>query len=287
MRVPSQVNKSSLEELPPRYLRRMETLLGSEYPLFLDSHSAPPHAGLRVNTLKITFQDFESLAPFALRPVPWCPTGFLVLPGQQPGRHPYQQAGLYYLQEPSAMAVAEALAPRPGERVLDLAAAPGGKATHLAALMRNEGVLVANEVHPARAWDLAENLERCGVRVATVTNESPERLTTRFRGYFDRVLLDAPCSGEGMMRKSETARRQWSEELVQGCAARQEKLLPLAAQALRPGGSLVYSTCAFSPEENERVIASFLRAHREFELVEIDARPGYAARGRNGAPVRA
>ena len=170
-----------------------------------------------------------------------------------PGKHPYHTAGVYYLQEPSAMAAAEALSPLPGEKVLDLAAAPGGKATHLASLMKNTGVLVANEIHPRRVWDLAENLERCGITNAVVTNETPQRLADHFGEFFDRVMLDAPCSGEGMFRKSDIARKEWKPDLPSSCAVRQGSIIEQASRLVKPGGYLAYTTCTFSPEENEGV----------------------------------
>ena len=174
------------------------------------------------------------------------------------------------------MAVAEILAPKPGDRVLDLAAAPGGKTTHLAALMQNQGLLVANEMHPRRVWDLAENLERCGVTNAAITNETPARLANQFGAFFDRVLLDAPCSGEGMFRKSQAARDEWSAGLPHTCAIRQSAILEDAARTVRPGGCLVYSTCTFSPEENELVIAQFLDRHDEFHLMPAPNYTGFS-----------
>ncbi len=290
----------------------MVALLGDEYPAFRVSLDAPPCVGLRVNTLKISVEEFRRLAPFDLRSVPWCPTGFEIGSGvvqaeitpspsgieasaghlrpprkpaeasisetgvPAPGKHPYHAAGLYYLQDPSAMAVAELLAPQPGERVLDLAAAPGGKTTHIASLMRGQGLLIANEVHVQRAWELASNLERWGARNVAITAETPERLAERFPGFFDAVLVDAPCSGEGMMRKSEAARREWAPELVRGCALRQTAILEHAARLVRPGGRLVYATCTFNPEENEGTVARFLAGHPEFELVEVPRHPGFS-----------
>ena len=174
------------------------------------------------------------------------------------------------------MAVAEVLAPLPGERVLDISAAPGGKTTHLAALMQNQGLLVANEIHPKRVWDLAENLERFGVRIAAISNETPERLAHHFGPFFDRVLLDAPCSGEGMFRKSGTARSQWSPEHVHSCALRQQTILRSAASLVRPGGSLVYSTCTFSPDENEMTIGSFLQDHPDFIMRPLPENLGFS-----------
>jgi NOL1/NOP2/sun family putative RNA methylase len=263
-------------EIPPAFLARMAQLLGGEYPAFLASYGAQPNVGLRVNTLKIVPDAFRKIAPFDLSPVPWCADGFTVTGEGEPGKHSYHAAGLYYLQDPSAMAVAELLDPQPGERVLDLSAAPGGKATHIAALMRNEGLLVANEIHRKRVWDLAENLERWGTRIAAVTVEPPAWLATRLEGFFDRVLVDAPCSGEGMFRRSATARAEWAPELVQGCALRQSVILEQAARMMRPGGMLVYSTCTFAPEENEGTVVRFLRQHPEFELVEVTRRPAFS-----------
>lgn len=279
----------------------MSELLGNEYDNFLSCLHLPALAGLRVNTLKISPNDLLHRSQFILTPVPWCSSGYVVESqgGEEPfspGMHPYHNAGLYYLQEPSAMAAAEILAPRPGEKVLDLAAAPGGKATHLAALMKNTGLLVANEIHPKRIWDLTENLERCGVTNAIVINETPQRLASHFGPYFDRVLLDAPCSGEGMFRKSNHARGEWKPELVQGCAIRQSDILEQAALMVKPGGHLVYSTCTFSVEENEGVIFRFLSQNPAFELETIQpassfqsARPdwlGLAAEQRINRAIR-
>ncbi len=270
---------ASLTVLPEAFLDRMRSLLADDYDAFLASYNRPPIVGLRVNSLKISPGDFLLSSPYQLSPVAWCPTGYTIGGEDQgslsPGKHPYHTAGLYYLQEPSAMAAAQVLAPQPGEAVLDLAAAPGGKATHLAALMQNSGLLVANEIHPKRVWDLAENLERCGVTNAIITNETPTRLADHFGAFFDRVLVDAPCSGEGMFRKNEAARREWKAGLVASCALRQSAILDQAARLVRPGGGLVYTTCTFSPEENEGVIARFLAAHREFELASIPALPGF------------
>lgn len=270
------VDSQSTSSLPHEFLQRMQDLLGDEFPAFLKIHAKPAKTGLRVNTLKIKVNDYQYLSPFNLTPVSWCPTGFIAPSSTQPGKHPHHAAGLYYLQEPSAMAAAEILAPQPGECVLDISAAPGGKTTHLAALMKNQGVLVANEIHPRRAWDLAQNIERCGIRIATITNETPEKLAAHFGPFFDRVLLDAPCSGEGMFRKSETARTHWNTSLVRGCALRQKAILSDAARLVKPGGWLVFSTCTFAPEENEEVIIHFLKEHPDFVIDPPPARPGYS-----------
>jgi NOL1/NOP2/sun family putative RNA methylase len=268
-----------MKQLSPVYLQTMQRLLEDEYDAFLQASSSPASGGLRANTLKISPHDLVSSLPYDLSPVAWCPAGFQLvaeLGGTSPGRHPYHSAGLYYLQEPSAMAVAELLNPQPGERVLDLCAAPGGKSTHLAARMGGKGLLVANESHPRRVWELAENLERWGVRNTIILNESPARLADDMPDFFDRVLVDAPCSGEGMFRKSEAARRDWSPELVQSCALRQSAILEDGARLTRPGGVLAYSTCTFNPTENERTLAGFLERRPDFELVQTTPRLGWS-----------
>jgi NOL1/NOP2/sun family putative RNA methylase len=271
---PSHGTTRDAEDLfPPEFRERIQDLLGDESEAFFAALADPP-TGLRVNTLRLSPEEFRSISPFELESLAFPPEGFRVDAGTRPGRHPYHAAGLYYLQDPGAMAVAALLDPQPGERVLDLAAAPGGKSTHIAARMQDEGLLVANDVHPARTRELAGNLERCGVRNAVVTLESAERLADHFGAWFDRVLLDAPCSGEAMFHKSEAARAEWSPAAVAGCARRQVDLLADAARLVRPGGCLVYSTCTFSPEEDEQVIARFLRDNPDYELVELTGLPG-------------
>ncbi len=274
--------QKSTQEIPASFLNRMNVLLGDEYEAFLSSLYLPPITGLRINTLKLSIAEFINRSPWRLTPVPWCGSGFILDADQgatqtiQAGKHPFHHAGLYYLQEPSAMAAAEILAPQPGEKVLDLAAAPGGKTTHLAALMHNKGVLLANEIHPRRVRDLVENLERCGITNAVVTRERPERLADHFGEYFDRVLVDAPCSGEGMFRKGDTARQEWKPTQPRSCAIRQSAILDQAARLVRPGGWLVYTTCTFSPDENEGVIAKFLARCPEFDLANIQPVPGFS-----------
>lgn len=246
--------------LPQPFQERMKKQLQNEYKAFLQSYGEERSQGLRVNTLKVTQADFLSLAPFSLTPVPWAETGFYYPPEERPGKHPYFEAGLYYIQEPSAMAAAVCLSPKPKERILDLCAAPGGKTTHIAAMMQNKGLLVSNEIHPGRAKILSQNVERMGIRNTVVTNETPDRLASRFPGYFDRILVDAPCSGEGMFRKDPVARGEWSPENVAMCARRQLDILLEAEKMLRSGGRLVYSTCTFAPEENEGTVSRFLEA---------------------------
>ena len=246
--------------LPKEFLARMERQLGEEYPDYLASLQRPRAAALRFNPLK----GEPPRVPFGLTPVPWEPMGFYFDPDARPGLHPYHEAGVYYLQEASAMAPVVLLAPQPGERVCDLCAAPGGKSTQIAGRMRGEGFLLCNEYSPKRAKILSRNIERMGVANALVTNETPERLAKALPEYFDRVLVDAPCSGEGMFRKEEAAITDWSEETVAMCARRQGEILREAAKLVRPGGLLVYSTCTFAPQEDEEAVAAFLSEHPEF-----------------------
>jgi 16S rRNA C967 or C1407 C5-methylase (RsmB/RsmF family) len=263
----------SAEVIPTAFVQRMSSLLGSDLDEFLSRLRDPPE-GLRVNTLRLRPEKLRQMVPFALEPLGVAPEGFTLDRGVRAGRHPYHAAGLYYLQDPGALAVGAMVDPQPGERVLDLAAAPGGKATHLAARMAGRGLLVANDVSRGRARELSGNLERCGVRNAAVLAESAPRLVEHFGAYFDRVLLDAPCSGESMFHKSTAARVAWSEAAVAGCARRQVELLGAAAELTRPGGLLVYSTCTFSLDENELAVARFLEEHTDFVPVELAA-PGH------------
>jgi NOL1/NOP2/sun family putative RNA methylase len=252
--------------LPKLYLDRMKQHLGDEFDCFLDSYDEPPSLGLRVNTLKLSPEEFTSLFPYPLASLPWTADGFTLPKDSRPGKHPYHAAGLYYLQDPSAMAVTELLDPQPGERILDLAAAPGGKSTHIAARMRNQGILVVNDIHPRRVRDLSNNLERWGARNVIILNETPSRLVDHFGAYFDKVLVDAPCSGEGMFRKDPSARREWTPKLVESCAIRQDAILREAARVVRPGGKLVYATCTFAPQEDEGTLLRFLESHPDFEI---------------------
>jgi 16S rRNA C967 or C1407 C5-methylase (RsmB/RsmF family)/NOL1/NOP2/fmu family ribosome biogenesis protein len=271
----------------------MERLLGGEAEAFFAALSNPP-SGLRVNTLRITPERFRRIAPFQLQPAPYPPESFLVGEEARAGAHPYHAAGLYYLQDPGAMVVG-ALPELPlAPRVLDLAAAPGGKATHLAARMAGEGILVANDVHAGRARELAGNLERFGARNAIVTSEAPERLAELWDGWFDLVVVDAPCSGESMFHKSEAAVREWSPVAVRGCARRQGELLRDAVRLVRPGGVLLYSTCTFAPEEDEEVLARLLREVPDVEMAPLPpvegaeaARPEWAGETADPAIARA
>lgn len=255
--------------LPEEYMTRMQRLLGAEYGDFLAAYEKPRNAGLRLNPLKTDRP--PELGRFGLRPIPWAENGFWYRPDVRPGKSPWHDAGLYYLQEPSAMAPAGLLDALPGERVLDLCAAPGGKSGQLAGAMRGEGLLVCNEISESRARVLSGNLERLGVANALVLNERPQRLERVFPGWFDKILVDAPCSGEGMFRREEAAVADWSELTVRMCARRQAEILDTAAVLLKPGGRLVYSTCTFSPEEDEGTVSEFLKRHPDFAVEKTEA----------------
>ena len=253
--------------VPEEFLARMKNQLGEEYGDFLKSLERPRAVALRFNPLKGP----RPQLPFVGQPVPWEPEGFYYDPDSRPGLHVYHEAGVYYLQEASAMSAVALLQPQPGERICDLCAAPGGKTTQIAGRMLGEGFLLCNEIHPKRAKILSRNIERMGVANALVTNTTPADLARRLPGFFDRVLVDAPCSGEGMFRKEEAAVADWSQEVVQMCARRQGEILDCAGELVRPGGRLVYSTCTFSPEENEEAIAAFLERHPEFTPEPVEA----------------
>ena len=263
--------------LPLEFLKRMEAQLGDAYPQYLASLERPRAVALRFNPLK----GERPVLDFVQENVPWEPMGYYYDPVARPGLHPYHEAGVYYLQEASAMAPVALLDPQPGERICDLCAAPGGKSTQIAGRLAGKGLLLCNEINPKRAKILARNVERLGIANAMVTNEHPANLEKRFPGFFDRVLIDAPCSGEGMFRKEEAAVTDWSQETVEMCAARQHEILHSGSQMVRPGGRLVYSTCTFAPEENEQAIAAFLESHPDFYPEAVDA-PWFAA-GENGS----
>ena len=253
--------------LPEAFLNRIQLQLGGEYPAFLESLERPRAVALRMNPLR----GEQPKLPFLGENVPWEPMGYYYDPESRPGLHPYHEAGVYYLQEASAMAPVQLLDPQPGERVCDLCAAPGGKSTQIAGRMAGEGFLLCNEINPKRAKILSRNIERLGIANALVTNEHPQNLARRLPGYFDRVLIDAPCSGEGMFRKEEAAVTDWSPETVQMCARRQAEILHSGAQLVRPGGRLVYSTCTFAPAENEQAIEQFLQTHPDFVPEAVEA----------------
>ena len=237
-------------------------------------YSSTHGRGLRINPLKLPSERAGELG-FSLEPVPFSPLGFrLTDENERPGRSAWHHAGAFYMQEPSAMSAVTALDPQPGERILDMCAAPGGKSTQIAALLKQSGLLFANEFVRSRANILVSNIERMGIRNAVVTSLHPDTIAERLTGFFHRVLVDAPCSGEGMFRREEAAVTEWSAEHVRTCAVRQRGILDSAAKCVVEGGVLVYSTCTFAPEENEMTVAAFLYDHPDFHLEPIPAQFG-------------
>lgn len=288
------------KNLPAEFLDEMKRILGNEYPSFLSSYDSPARKGLRLNRLKVDagenggadgrdVQHAEGLpggtavlareAGFHLTRIPWTDNGYFYDEADMPSRHPFYSAGLYYLQEPSAMAPAQILPVKPGDKVLDLCAAPGGKTTELGARLQGRGLLIANEISPVRVKALVRNVNLFGIANACVTNTDSTHLLSRYPGFFDKILVDAPCSGEGMFRKDEEAVRTWSREKVQQYAATQCQIIVDAADMLKDGGMMVYSTCTFAPEEDEMTILHLLEKRPEMELVPVlreGGREGFA-----------
>ena len=246
-------------DLPLAFIEQMQRQLGPALPDFLHTYDLPYCRGIRMRPGMDKPRE-------ALQPVPWAEHAFYLPPDSQAGALPQHEAGAYYLQEPSAMTAAAVLHPEKGDIVLDLCAAPGGKSTQLAAYMAGCGLLICNEPVPGRAQVLSRNLERMGAINAMVTCALPEQLSPRFAGYFDKILVDAPCSGEGMFRKHPEARLEWQPASPEGCAQRQLHILSHAAAMLKGGGKLVYSTCTFNDTENEGVVQAFLYSHPQFSL---------------------
>lgn len=255
--------------LPLDFENRMKWMLGDDYPAFLLAYDKPNTPALRLNPMKKEDGEDDMLLPCLQNPVPWATYGYYYDPESdiRPGKHPYHDAGVYYIQEASAMIPASLCPPKAGEKVLDLCAAPGGKSTQLAGYLHGTGLLVANEINPQRASILSQNIERLGLANVIVLNHAPHELVSHFPCYFDKIVVDAPCSGEGMFRKEEQAIAMWSQENVAMCAARQLEILQSAADMLAPDGYLTYSTCTFAPEENEGVLLAFLQSHPDFEVV--------------------
>ena len=266
----------ALPNLPVEFTERMRRILGEEYGAFEKSYEEVRKYGLRVNTKKISPEEFERIAPFHLSPIPWIPGGYYYLEEDAPARHPFYHAGLYYLQEPSAMTPASVLQAQPGDKVLDLCAAPGGKATALGACLQGQGLLVANDISASRAKALLKNVEVFGIPNSFVTNAVPARLEEKFPEFFDKILVDAPCSGEGMFRKDADTIRAWYPQKPEECAKTQRDIILRAADMLRPGGRMLYSTCTFAPVENEEVIRFLLEKRPEMELLEIPCREGFS-----------
>ena len=265
-----------MADLPQSFLDSMKEILGEDYEAFLTGFDGQRQYGLRVNTLKMNLEEFERIAPFHLKKVPWISNGYFYDAEDVPAKHPFYSAGLYYLQEPSAMTPASRLKVQPGERVLDLCAAPGGKATELGAALQGEGLLVANDINTARAKALLRNLELFGISNSFVTNEPPHVLAERFPEFFHKIMVDAPCSGEGMFRKNPAVVDSWKEKGPEYFSKLQREIIVQAADMLLPGGMMFYSTCTFSPLENEKTITHLLKERQDMEVVPMEDYEGFA-----------
>lgn len=262
--------------LPSAFEEKMKGLLKEEFDEYIACYEEPRYYGLRVNTAKITVEEFERICPFEITPIPWIENGFYY-DGEivAPAKHPYYFAGLYYLQEPSAMTPASRLPVEPGDKVLDVCAAPGGKATELGARLRGQGMLVANDISSSRAKGLLKNMEVFGIGNMLVLSEEPGRLEQYFPEYFDKILIDAPCSGEGMFRKDKKMVKAWEEHGPEFFSNIQKNIILQAARMLKPGGMMLYSTCTFDGRENERIIEHLMKAYPQFQILEIAPYSGF------------
>ncbi len=257
-------------ELPKLFEENMIALLGDEYETYKSCLDEPMYHGIRINTMKISVEDFLKINPFHLKPVPWCDNGFYYDEQlDKPSKHPYYFAGLYYIQEPSAMTPASVIPVEKGDRVLDICAAPGGKSTELAAKLDGTGVLVSNDISASRAKALLKNLEVFGATNALIISEAPYKLSERFAGYFDKILIDAPCSGEGMFRKSNSMITAWENNGNQLFSDLQISILKEVVKMLKPGGKILYSTCTFAPLENEKSVDYLLSLDPELKICDF------------------
>jgi NOL1/NOP2/sun family putative RNA methylase len=262
-------------KLPAAFETKMKALLKEEYEDYLRSYDLPKYQGFRVNTLKISLEEWKQINPFKqIKEVPWCKEGFYYDGVEKPTKHPYYYAGLYYVQEPSAMAPGDYIPIEAGDKVLDLCAAPGGKSTQVAAHLNQTGLLISNDISTSRTRALLKNIENFGARNTIITNETPLRLSYKCKEYFDKILIDAPCSGEGMFRKSDEAIKSWETYDTKTCCSLQREILDAAALMLRPSGMILYSTCTFSPEENEGMIDEFLLKHNDYSVIPLIPRGG-------------
>lgn len=263
-------------ELPITFEKNMRTLLQDEFDAYAACLDKPMYHGIRINTKKISVEQFLKINPFHLRPIPWCENGFYYDETMdKPSKHPYYFAGLYYIQEPSAMTPANVLPVEEDDRVLDICAAPGGKSTELAAKLNGSGLLVSNDISASRAKALLKNLEVFGIENSLILSEAPYKLAERFPDYFDKILIDAPCSGEGMFRKSASMITAWENNGNQLFADLQRSILEQAVKMLKPGGMLLYSTCTFAPLENEQSIEYLLSLDSRLELLDFHPYEGF------------
>lgn len=261
--------------LPEEFLKNMKYILGDDFDEYIKSLSDEKVSGIRINTLKINVEEFLDKNIFEVEQIPWCNTGFYYKNNCRPAKHPYYNAGLYYLQEPSAMSPAALIDIKQGDRVLDMCAAPGGKSTQVAARLNGTGVIVSNDISPSRAKALIKNIENSGIRNAVVMSENPAKLSERFTGFFDKIIIDAPCSGEGMFRKDSAIIKSWNKDMIDFCCQQQKSILDSAAKMLKCGGQIFYSTCTFNTFENEKTINDFLNSHNDFYIEPIKKYNGF------------
>lgn len=262
--------------LPEKFVQSMKEILKDDFENYLQSFDDIKYSGLRVNTSKISGEELDDKLTFDLTRVPWSKDGFYYDSNLQPSKHPFYFAGLYYIQEPSAMAPASILDIDKGDKVLDLCAAPGGKSTHLGAKLDNTGILVCNDISISRTKGLLKNIQLHGIKNSVVISEAPEKLVSHFKGYFDKIIVDAPCSGEGMFRKEPSMIKNWEKQEVEHYTDLQQNILKNASEMLCEGGLILYSTCTFSPKENEEIISSFLDNNKEYRLLPIDKSAGFS-----------
>jgi NOL1/NOP2/sun family putative RNA methylase len=262
--------------LPAAFEDKMKELLKDEFEEYIACYAEPRYYGLRVNTSKISVEEFQKICPFEITPIPWIHNGFYYDGDKiSPAKHPYYFAGLYYLQEPSAMTPASRLPIEPGDRVLDVCAAPGGKATELGAKLKGQGLLAANDISSSRAKGLLKNIEVFGIGNVLVLSEEPGKLEDYFTGYFDKILIDAPCSGEGMFRKDKKMVGAWEEHGPEYFRNIQKSIILQAARMLKEGGMMLYSTCTFDSRENEQIIDGLLKAYPEFHVIPMEGYEGF------------
>lgn len=264
------MRKTLKEQLPAVFTERMEALLNADYEAFYKSYDEKTYAGLRINTLKMTPEDYLKLTHQTLEPVSWCPTGFYYNGSREYSKNPLYHAGLYYIQEPSAMFPAQALPVDAGDYILDMCAAPGGKSTALAAKLKGTGMLVSNDISASRAKALLKNIEASGVRNGIVLTEDPKNLVSVFPEYFDKILIDAPCSGEGMFRKEPSMMKAWEKNGPDFFSKLQRQIVDCGVSMLKPGGKMVYSTCTFSVEENEGTLKYILETYPDMHVIPIE-----------------
>ena len=278
------------KDLPKSYVDAMKELLEGDYDAYIKSLDEKPYVGIRTNLLKLTKEKLKEILDRDFKEIPWVKEGFyfeeekgvLTTPSlsniekiNSISKNPYYFAGLYYIQEPSAMTPAMVAGIKPGDKVLDLCAAPGGKSTQAASYLQGEGLLVSNDFSASRVKALQKNIEVSGIDNVLITNEDPKNLSKVYIEYFDKIIVDAPCSGEGMFRRDSAVFRAYLGRGPEFFTGLQVSILNEAAKMLKPGGTLVYSTCTYSKVEDEGSLSEFLENHPDFKIDKINADFGF------------